>query len=116
MHAGPAVDHAGLVQAVGGERRLAEGTNYVEILSEITRDGCDLVAVPFSDEGANRVRQLLALRVPGPHQLGERLRVPAVDHAVADDGRRHAGDAERLEVTPPLGLGLDVEPLELHSP
>jgi hypothetical protein len=39
-----------------------------------------------------------------------------VDHAAADDRRRDAGDAERLEVTPPLGLGLDVEPLELHSP
>jgi hypothetical protein len=52
----------------------------------------------------------------GSYQLGERLGVPPVDDSIAQDGRRHARDAERLEVAPPLGLGFDVKPLELHSP
>jgi len=39
-----------------------------------------------------------------------------VDHAIAHDGGGHARDAEGLEVTLPRGLGLDVEPVELHSP
>ena len=36
------------------ERRLAEGTNYVEILEEIGRDGCDLVALGALGLGARR--------------------------------------------------------------
>jgi hypothetical protein len=39
-----------------------------------------------------------------------------VDDSVTQDGRGHARDPERLEIAPALGLGLDVEPLELHSP
>ncbi len=36
------------------ERRLAEGANYVEILREIGRDGCDLVALGALGLGARR--------------------------------------------------------------
>ncbi len=51
------LDHAAEIcqeQQVPFERRLAEGTNYVEILSEISRDGCDLVALGALGLGARR--------------------------------------------------------------
>lgn len=43
---------------VAFERRLAEGTNYVEILEEIARDSCDLVALGALGLGA-RGRSLI---------------------------------------------------------
>jgi nucleotide-binding universal stress UspA family protein len=51
------LDHAAEIceeRQVPFERRLAEGTNYVEILSEISRDGCDLVALGALGLGARR--------------------------------------------------------------
>jgi hypothetical protein len=39
-----------------------------------------------------------------------------VHGALADDGHRHALEPERLQITPALGLVLDVEAVELHSP
>src|SRR5262249_13915180 len=60
--------------------------------------------------------QLLTLLVRNSDQLCESLRVPAMDRAAAEDGRRNARDTEGLEVTPSFRLGLHVEAIELHSP
>lgn len=49
------LDHAEeLCRNAGFERRLAEGTSYVEILQEIGRDGSDLVALGALGLGARR--------------------------------------------------------------
>lgn len=51
------LDHAEKVcreRDIAFEHRLAEGTNYVEILREIGRDGCDLVALGALGLGARR--------------------------------------------------------------
>jgi hypothetical protein len=39
-----------------------------------------------------------------------------VHGAFPDNGYRHAQEPERLQIPPALGLGLDVEAVELHSP
>ncbi len=65
-----------------------------------------------SSAGVNGSRSAVGTPTSSASAFG----IPAVDGAVADDGRGHARNAEGLEVTPSFGLGLDVEPLELHSP
>ena len=60
--------------------------------------------------------ELLRRAVGHADQLGQRLRVPAVDDAVAHDRGGHPHHAEALEISPARRLGLDVEAVEGHSP
>lgn len=100
------------------ERQLAEGTNYVEILAEIGRDGCDLVALGALGLGARR-RSLIGsvservLRRSPIDVLLVRKRQPRSHGVIAlTDGSTAATTA--VDTALELGRALD-EPVEIVS-
>lgn len=115
------LDHAAEIcdkRKVPFERRLAEGTNYVEILSEITRDGCDLVALGALGLGARRrsligsVSERVLRRSPIDVLLVRKSHLESRGVMVAIDGSPEslAAVAKALRVGEVLG-----EPVEIVS-
>ena len=100
------------------ERRLAEGTNYVEILGEIARDGCDLVALGALGLGARR-RSLIGsvservLRRSPIDVLLVRKR-PRGSHGVIALTDGSAAATKAVDTALELGRALD-EPVEIVS-
>ena len=61
-------------------------------------------------------RELPAAVVVHADQFSELLRIPPVDEPFAGDRRRHARDAELLQIGEPIGRRLDVDAFERDAP
>lgn len=115
------LDHAEEIcreRAVGFGRRLAEGSNYVEVLREIGRDGYQLVAMGSLGLGARRhsvigsVSERVLRRAPIDVLLARKPQPESRGVVAASDGSPAALRA--VETAARLATSLD-EPLEIVS-
>lgn len=115
------LDHAEEIcreRPVGFGRRLAEGSNYVEVLREIGRDGYELVAMGSLGLGARRrsvigsVSERVLRRAPIDVLLARKPQPESRGIVVASDGSPAAQRA--VETAAQIATSLD-EPLEIVS-
>jgi hypothetical protein len=105
------------VKAERADGAVAVGRLHGEVLGrylphQALGGGEDLVQALGQDRG----REALAFHPGDADQRRQRLRIPPVHGPVADDRGRHDRDVEPGEIRHPLGLGLDVDAFEPHSP
>jgi len=119
------LDHAEkicLEREVPFERRLAEGTNYVEVLREIGRDGCDLVALGALGLGARRrsligsVSERVLRRSPIDVLLVRKTLPESKGVIVATDGSRESLAAVATALRVGAALGEPVEVVSVFDP
>jgi nucleotide-binding universal stress UspA family protein len=119
------LDHAEEIcrgQEVPFERRLAEGTNYVEVLREIGRDGCDLVALGALGLGARRrsligsVSERVLRRAPIDVLLVRKARPGTRGVMVATDGSPESFTAVGTALRLGGALGEPVEVVSVFDP
>lgn len=119
------LDHAEEIcreRRVPFERRLAEGTNYVEVLREIGRDGCDLVALGALGLGARRrsligsVSERVLRRSPIDVLLVRKALPESEGVMVATDGSPESLAAVATALRVGAALGEPVEVVSVFDP